>query len=213
MKLSFEVPAGRETYLLLRGVDVNLGTSAAVFIVKANGQNVRVKLPSKGSMWWFGHDTMLVNMGYSDEAREGCTLMFNGGYRIKIDDIAVISYGMEEYPAQADRLREDVLQNTHVETNRVSGEISLDQGKLLYMSIPYGKGWTAFVDGEKAEILRTNLAYMSLALKKGTHTIVLRYETPYLKLGMIVSLLAVFGILIYWLVCKAGIAGNVRNRG
>jgi O-antigen/teichoic acid export membrane protein len=40
------------------------------------------------------------------------------------------------------------------------------------------------VDGEEVEILRTNHALRGIPVTSGTHTVVLRYESPYVTLGM-----------------------------
>jgi uncharacterized membrane protein YfhO len=61
----------------------------------------------------------------------------------------------------------------------------------LCFSIPYSKGWTAFVNGKKTELLRANTMYMALPLKAGDYEIVLKYRTPGLTLGILISLLAV----------------------
>ena len=81
-------------------------------------------------------------------------------------------------------LQEDVLENVSFGTNSVSGTISLEEDKLLCVSLPYSQGWTAYVDGEPSEILQANTMYMALALEAGEHTIEFKYETPGLKQGL-----------------------------
>jgi uncharacterized membrane protein YfhO len=46
------------------------------------------------------------------------------------------------------------------------------------MSIPYQKGWTAYVDGQETELLRANYMYMALPIEAGEHTIELKFEIP-----------------------------------
>ena len=56
------------------------------------------------------------------------------------------------------------------------------------MSIPYSKGWSATVDGQKAEILCGNYMFMAVPLTEGHHEIEFEYCSPGLKLGIAVSI-------------------------
>jgi len=71
---------------------------------------------------------------------------------------------------------------------------------VLCLSIHYSEGWSATVDGEDAELLRTNTMYMGLRLADGKHVIELKYNTPGLRTGIILSvvgLVLTIGIAFY----------------
>jgi hypothetical protein len=55
---------------------------------------------------------------------------------------------------------------------------------LLVLSEVYEHNWKAWVDGKEVDILRTNHALRGIPVTSGEHTVVLRYESPYLTLGM-----------------------------
>ncbi len=62
------------------------------------------------------------------------------------------------------------------------------EDNLLFFSVPYEDGWTAYVNGEKAEIEKVNISFM--AVKVDGHKvsdIKFVYETPGLKLGGIIT--------------------------
>ena len=59
------------------------------------------------------------------------------------------------------------------------------------MTIPYSNGWSAYVDGKKAEMIKTNLMYSGLILSPGYHEIELVYHTPGLRIGFMISLIGV----------------------
>ena len=54
-------------------------------------------------------------------------------------------------------------------------------------SIPYEKGYSLYIDGKKTDIEVVNKAFIGAKIKKGKHTIVLKYETPGEKLAIVVS--------------------------
>ncbi len=193
LKLDFEAPPRSEVYLMLKGIRSVRKTEVGMHVVQ-DGYWERLKVLKPDYKVWSGHDCMLINLGYSEEARTGCTLVFSEKMRVMLEEIRVFSLGMENYAEQVKALGEDTLQKTEVKDNRISGEITLDREKLLYLSVPYSKGWSAYVDGEKADILKANLTYMALALGEGTHSVVLRYETPCLRLGMLISALTALGM-------------------
>ena len=60
--------------------------------------------------------------------------------------------------------------------------------QLLFLSIPYSGGWKAVVNGKETPLCRANTAYMALPLKAGDNAVELYYETPYLRLGLVISL-------------------------
>lgn len=201
LAMDFETPPESEAYLLLKGIRSDKGQNPTLQVTQ-DGYQERVMGLNRNYKLWFGHEYMLVNLGYSEEARTGGTLLFNEKWDATVDEIKVISYGMENYAEQAEALGENTLENIEVRDNQISGEITLDEEKLLYISVPYSKGWSAYVDGKKAKILKANLAYMALIPGKGTHTVVLRYETPCLRIGSLISLLSLSVILICFIFRK-----------
>lgn len=81
-----------------------------------------------------------------------------------------------------------------VDDTYVHGSFSADEDGILYTSIPYYRGFTAYVDGEKAETVKlAGGALLGVKIAKGDHVVELRYITYGFKAGLMVS---VAGILI-----------------
>lgn len=57
----------------------------------------------------------------------------------------------------------------------MKGQIAPEEDGLMFTSIPYDSGWTAYVDGKKTEIQTVAGAFIALDLKAGAHTIVFKY--------------------------------------
>ena len=169
--------------------------------VKSDSTNTQLYFRNSYDKYYLGQKDFLVNLGYQQEARTSVTLTFpeRGVYRF--DDLQVVCQPMDNYAAQVAALKEDVLENEKVGTNEVSGTISLDRDKILCLSIPYDKGWKAYVDGEETELFEANVMYMGIPLKAGDHTIRLVYHTYGLRTGFVLSVVgfALFGglLLVY----------------
>ena len=75
-----------------------------------------------------------------------------------------------------------------MDTNRITGNISLSEPKGLLISVPYSKGFRAYVDGKETELKKANTMYMALELPKGEHELRLEYRTPFLVPGICLTL-------------------------
>jgi hypothetical protein len=56
----------------------------------------------------------------------------------------------------------------------------------------FAPGWTALVDGKPAPILRANLLLRAVPISAGTHRIELDYQTPGLRLAVLLSIVGLF---------------------
>lgn len=161
--------------------------------------NVSTKLVVRNhrSQYFFGQQNYMINMGYSQSGQTYIKITFDkvGVYEA---NISVVCQPMSDIKAQVESLKKDSLQNVNIGKDTVTGKISLSQKKYLCLTIPYSKGWKAYVDGESAHILNANGMYSALELEPGEHEIKLVYFTPGLKAGAILSIAALaFSIALY----------------
>lgn len=82
----------------------------------------------------------------------------------------------------------------------VKGEITASTDGLMYLSIVYDKGWSAYVDGEEVEITSIKDALLAVPVSAGTHTIELKYQTDGLFKGAsltVVSIVILVLIMVF----------------
>ena len=135
----------------------------------------------------FDRSDYLINLGYSETGQTQAVLTFPYAGIYSFDSLEIISLPVSSFSGQIQELGREALQNTVIGTNQVTGTISVSENKLLCLSIPWSEGWTAYVDGQEAELFPANTMYMGLALEAGDHTIELSYCTPGLKAGLCIS--------------------------
>ena len=113
------------------------------------------------------------------------------------DTVAVYSWDM--YDRDLKNLTLDTLALSDFGQNFFHGHITLQKKKLLFLSIPYDKGWTAKVDGKKQDIKVVDAGMSGLLLEPGTHTIELEFYPRYLKEGACLSVasLLLFGFVVW----------------
>ena len=112
-----------------------------------------------------------------------------------------------KYQREVKQIQAHGLKHLRFTTNRVSGTITTNKTGILTSSIPYSSGWTATVDGKRAQVVRTNTSFVGLKLAAGHHRVVFTYHVPGLKAGMIVSLIG-----LVWTALMAGITVLIRRR-
>ena len=188
MKFAFEAPANAETYLSLRG-DIYSEKDAKEHFLMAKVQAKGVKYDYKFRIdaYRTGQEEYLFNLGYRQGNLTKCTLKFKDVGTLKYKDIAIYSQTMDNYAEKVNALKENSLQNAKADKNTVTGNITVDKDKMLVITLPYQKGWTAYVDGKKTDIQRVNYQYIGINLKKGTHDIKLHYQLPGIKLAFMIT--------------------------
>ncbi len=78
----------------------------------------------------------------------------------------------------------------------------LDARNLVFFSVPYSRGWTAFLDGEKTEVIRADFGLMAVAVPEGVHHISFRYEPYGFRLAVLCSVLCAALICVIALIEK-----------
>jgi uncharacterized membrane protein YfhO len=111
-----------------------------------------------------------------------------GGYQIR--DILLSLNSYSPYKNLIRQKQSQSLQEIEVTEQSVKGTINTKEDGILFLSIPYSKGWSATVNGAPAELLEINGAFTGIKLEKGKYMIELHYQTPLFKIGWKVTLIS-----------------------
>ncbi|PSL41372.1 putative membrane protein YfhO [Planomicrobium soli] len=110
---------------------------------------------------------------------------------------------LEVYEETYDVLRKEV-ENAPIENkvvwdgSRLHAEYaSAREGDYLVMPIPYEIGWSAKVNGKKADVLEANYAFSAIPAEKGFNRIELIYRPPYFFRSLFFSLFCIAAAFIY----------------
>ncbi len=82
-------------------------------------------------------------------------------------------------------------------TDGFTCSITCDNPNLLYLSVPYDKGFTAYVNGVETEIESVNNGFCAVPVSAGENNIEFVYRTPGLSTGIIVSLISLVILAAY----------------
>lgn len=146
-----------------------------------------MRILTEGDAKYDGRTDYLLSAGYSKDAIDSIKVRFEKEGIYKISEISVWCQPMKNFSSQVSELKQSKLENIKIGTDTVDGTISVDENKILCLSIPYSNGWSAYIDGEQVELLQANTMMSAVKITPGEHKVHLKYKTPYLNLGIAVS--------------------------
>lgn len=165
-----------------------------------------LELHSKNSPWGTSNKDFIINAGPSEEGKTltSVDIIFPNIGKYSYDYIKIMEQPLNRFPEKYNELNKYTLTNVDLHKNKMSqsthkitADYETDTNTFLCLSIPYSEGWSIYVDGDKKELIRTNIAYMGTYVPAGKHNITLKYETPGLKIGLII---AAIGLILFLLI-------------
>lgn len=201
ISISFTPTEKSEVYLLFD--NVRYEGEATNFSFKASMDGIDKKIPvyTYRNSFYSGKDDFLCNLGYFDSCSGKIKLEFPVAGVYSMENITVVCQPMEKINGYVENLGKEVLEDISFGTNQVSGKIHTSTDKFLLMPIAYSKGWKAMVDGVEVPVYRANGMFFGCNLTAGSHDVVFTYSTPYLKTGIILTVL----FMIIFIILLAGI--------
>ena len=142
---------------------------------------------------------ILINLGYKDVHSGTITISFEGKGTYTFDNIKIIAIPMNTYDANVKALSSTPFNLTKYDGDSLEGTISNKENGILQISTSYSTGWTAYVDGEKTNIINVNTGFLGLPLKSGSHEIRLQYSTPLLKPGIVFSIIGIISFVVLFI--------------
>ena len=86
-------------------------------------------------------------------------------------------------------------------TSGFSAKIDLDKDNLVLFTVPFNKGFSAYVNGKKAEIENIDNGFMAVYVPAGNNSIEFRYMTYGLIPGAVISLASIAVLFIFVIIC------------
>ena len=193
---SWETLSAQKRAALEKRAERFIQTGKSHITVRTLDTRQSMEVYSERYNYYGGPVDVAINLGYHEKAPVTVVLILQKPGVYSFDDMSVEQIPMDDVAASLNTLGEEHLENTVWETDSLRGDIAVSSEKLLCLSLPYSKGWSARVDGKKADLLKTDIAFMGLRLSPGRHVVELAYRTPYLTHG---ALMTLAGVLI-WIV-------------
>jgi uncharacterized membrane protein YfhO len=166
------------------------------FIIDVNSKNTTRE--GVGYIWDYPmKDYAFKINGGTENIRIGLT---KGEYKVK--NIRLISSSYEKYDEWIEKLNKYNLENLYIQNGFVSGDIEIGEDGTLALNIPYSNGWTAKLNGEKAETIRVNKLFTVLKLEKGRYHVEFKYVSPGFKTGAVITVVSLVISVFWWILFR-----------
>ena len=111
-----------------------------------------------------------------------------------------------------DRLNQSPMHLTSWKDTKLSGTVSAAKAGMLFTSIPFDKGWTVKVDGEKVETRKAFGAFLAIDVSAGDHVIDFSYFPKGLKTGGLISGGSIVILILLWFLRREMERREARKR-
>ena len=164
------------------------------------GQTVPVQNPYAYGNAWFVNEVK-----YVDNANEEIDAV--GKLQLRHQAVADAKF-KEQLGQSVPQDDTSIVKLTQYKPNNLTYEVKSNKGGIIVFSEIYYPGWTATIDGQKAELGRVDYILRALQVKPGTHKVVLDFHPSSLKMTETVAYVA-YGILALLIIL--GIVVEVRK--
>lgn len=193
----------KELYILLDDIDYENGNDNNFQVnlqAMYNEENVPgishgATFTNCRSHMYGGRHTWMFNLGRADHIVNRIAIRFPKGGHYLIDQIRVYGEPFDRIEQNINNLP-SLTNNLVVDNNSISFDLNSTDNKYMLVSIPYSPGWKAYVDGKERKIQLCDGAFMLLGLESDDHHVVLKYRTPGLLLGSVITLIS---LMVFYL--------------
>lgn len=186
---SVDVPARSQAYLSLYG----------------QGTEVDVKMKVNGVESWAGLEGtgQYYNLGYYDKAETvEVEVSFTGDRVVHLVRPNAMFINVDTFKEAIQKVKEKEV-DFKTDGRTAEAKVNLDKEQVVLTTIPYDKGWQAYIDGEKVAIPTFKDAFLALPVAKGSHTIKFVFVPQGLKLGVILFVSCILLFTFYnWQLIK-----------
>lgn len=116
-----------------------------------------------------------------------------GIYEISNIETFVLDYNeIKDLVLEFDKLEVDM---NKTKGDYIYGEIEVSDDGYFVSTIPYDKGFKVFLNKEKVSIEKINQTFLGFPIKKGNYEIIIKYESPLFKEGLLMSGVSFIGYI------------------
>ncbi|SNU07149.1 Uncharacterized membrane protein YfhO [Lachnospiraceae bacterium] len=121
-----------------------------------------------------------------------------------ISEVNVFTYIIDEKAVHeyAESLKHNQLQLKAFSDAEFSGSVNLDKDQLLFLSIPYDKGWHVYENGKEIKTEKLADTFLGVDLGEGNHELTFKFVPEGLYISLFISVVAWISFIILIVLMK-----------
>ena len=153
------------------------------YVETGNSDDVGIiKVPNK-----YNNQDIVVRIGYDNYSYTNTV----------VDSLVMYSFNQEQFVEDINILKQNQIKLIKMDKNELEANVDVKDKKILFLSIPYDKGWSIKVDGKKTNYFNIGHGFIGLELSEGKHNIKMKYVSPNFYKGCIISLISIILLILY----------------
>lgn len=171
--------------------------SGAYYLSMGKKYTGDIELYINGEKTAYPYDNIAKKVFYIGKYSEGVNISVKFVKAKELTNPEVSCFDIERFYADcAKKNSESALNISEYTDTTIKGTVNIGKGELLFTTIPYEKGWTAYVDGKKCDVLSAQDTFIAVSVPEGKHEVELRYNLPGLAVSMCISIAAFIAVLV-----------------
>lgn len=148
---------------------------------------------------YYKEGIFVINNNWKNQEIEIAFNLNKGKYEDKLHSnlISVASLNKNNFNEAILKLQKSQLDIKRISHNIFEGNIYSDTNKYLFISIPYEKGWKAYVDGKETKIEKAVDSFIKIRIDSGNHDIKLVYTPNGYILGIFITIISYIIFISY----------------
>lgn len=107
----------------------------------------------------------------------------------------------DEYKRLIEDRRRSAASSCEKTSNGLTAQIELEKENVVFFSVSYNEGWSAYVDGEKTDVYNVNNGCVGVRVHEGRHEIRLCYTVKGFNEGIAITAVSSGILILYAAVC------------
>ncbi|MGC6769106.1 YfhO family protein [Enterococcus sp. LJL51] len=184
---SVAVPAHTQAYLSLFPTDFGqLESSSATMTVNGSSQKSQINITGQ-----------YYNIGYYEEPTTVTfSVSFYGTEAVSFMEPKVVGLDTTAFEQAVKEIQTNGIE-MKTGGRTAEGTFSAKENQTIFTTIPYDKGWKAYVDGKEVPVKVFKNAFISVPVTAGEHTIKLVYLPEGFKIGALLFVLCTGGFVFF----------------
>lgn len=155
------------------------------------------------SAYYVKNPNFLMNLGVIRKNKEKeLKLTFSHKGTYTFDKLEVLEVPMESYESKVQVLKKNEMKHVTYGNDFIAGDIDSTKNGILQITTSYSDGWKAFVDGKETQVIKVNEGFIGTFVEAGKHQIRFEYETPLIKVAIILSIIGIISFIVIWILEK-----------
>lgn len=189
IKYVYDVKGQQQLYMQLRTDPFDFTK------IYVNGKSLGEKFTQYPQYYW---NNGVLDLGLFKDEKVEVEIQIERG-TMDITQNLVYGLDVDSFQTRLKQLKNQSFQVTSYDSRSVVGTIQVNQPGMMFLSIPYDKGWIVTVDGKNQKPVKLNDAFLGIELSQGQHNIQLKYTSPGFMIGAFISLISVIlTVILSW---------------